>query len=104
MRLLRINDDDSVSLVEFVSKRDIPPYAILSHTWGADSDEVTFKDMVKGRGHNKPGYTKIRFCANQAAQDGLQFIWIDTCCEFSSVLLIERLRKEVSRSEGISCA
>ena len=61
MRLLKIQDDGQFSLVEF-SGDDIPPYAILSHTWGADSEEVTFKDIVKGRGNSNTGYEKIQFC------------------------------------------
>jgi hypothetical protein len=79
MRLLKIQDDGQFSLVEF-SGDDIPPYAILSHTWGADSEEVTFKDIVKGKGKSKTGYEKIQFCGKQAAKDGLQYFWVDTCC------------------------
>jgi hypothetical protein len=26
---------------------NIPVYAILSHTWGEDDDEVTFKDSIE---------------------------------------------------------
>jgi tetratricopeptide (TPR) repeat protein len=26
------------------------------------------------------GYRKLKFCAEQAARDGLQYFWIDTCC------------------------
>jgi len=59
---------------------DIPPYAILSHTWRADDDEVTFKDMRKSTGKSKVGYTKIRFCGKQAAKDSLEYFWVDTCC------------------------
>jgi hypothetical protein len=58
----------------------IPPYAILSHTWGADTEEVTFADLVKGDGNHKPGHAKIHFCGEQAQQDGLQYFWVDTCC------------------------
>ncbi|KAF2726669.1 HET-domain-containing protein [Polyplosphaeria fusca] len=58
----------------------VPRYAILSHTWGADSVEVTFNDLTNGTGTDKPGYEKIRFCAEQAKQDGLDHFWIDTCC------------------------
>jgi hypothetical protein len=47
----------------------VPPYAILSHTWGADADEVIFADLGKGDGTHKPGYKKIRFCGEQAQQD-----------------------------------
>ncbi|KAL7935748.1 heterokaryon incompatibility protein domain-containing protein [Trichoderma chlorosporum] len=59
---------------------DIPKYAILSHTWGPDTQEVTFKDLVEGTGTDKTGYDKIRFCAAQARHDGLRYIWVDTCC------------------------
>ncbi|RYP03115.1 hypothetical protein DL765_010598 [Monosporascus sp. GIB2] len=79
MRLLRLEDDGEYSLIEFVG-HNIPRYAILSHTWGADDEELTFKDLVGGTGKNKAGYRKIRFCGKQAAHDGLQFFWVDTCC------------------------
>jgi len=77
MRLLKL-DDGEFSLIERIGK--IPPFAILSHTWGAEAEEVTFKDLTKGTGKNKPGYAKLRFCARQADQDGLKYFWIDTCC------------------------
>jgi hypothetical protein len=79
MRLLRLKDDGEFSLAEYFGN-NIPRYAILSHTWGADNEEVTFKDLVEGTGKSKAGYNKIRFCAKQAAKDGLQFFWVDTCC------------------------
>jgi hypothetical protein len=46
MRLLRKEDDGSFSLAEFLGQ-DTPPYAILSHTWGADSQEVTYHDVLQ---------------------------------------------------------
>lgn len=79
MRLLRLEDDGGFSLVEFFGS-DIPRYAILSHTWGADHEEVTFKDLTEGKGESKPGYRKLTFCRNQAAIDNLQYFWVDTCC------------------------
>ncbi|KAJ8109574.1 hypothetical protein OPT61_g7362 [Boeremia exigua] len=57
---------------------DIPPYAILSHTWGIK--EVTFEDIIEAKGRTKAGYKKILFCARQAATDGLQHCWVDSCC------------------------
>lgn len=51
--------------------RDIPSYAILSHTWGDDEDELSFKDVTDGTGKNKVGFRKIQFCGRQAARDGL---------------------------------
>jgi hypothetical protein len=47
--------------------RDIPPYAILSHIWGTDDEEVKYTDMANGTGEGKAGYEKIRFCAEQAS-------------------------------------
>src|SRR3989337_2441897 len=79
MRLLQLDDKGECSLVEFVGN-DIPRYAILSHTWGRDSDEVTFQDLINGTGKDKPGYCKIRFCVERAAKDDLRYSWIDTCC------------------------
>lgn len=79
MRLLRRNNTGEFSLTQF---RDdaIPPYAILSHTWGADTEEVTFEDLINGTGKDKPGYEKIQFCGEQATRDDLEYFWIDTCC------------------------
>jgi len=79
MRLLRLEDDGEFSLVEFAGK-NVPPYAVLSHTWGADDKEVAFKDLENGAGKSKTGYSKVHFCGKQAAKDGLQFFWVDTCC------------------------
>jgi hypothetical protein len=81
MRLLQRKEDGGFSLVERVG-RTIPPYAILSHTWGAndDDDEVSFRDIVKGTGTNKSGYRKLLFCYEQAIKDDLHFVWVDTCC------------------------
>ena len=78
MRLLQI-EEGNFSLVERTGN-SIPPYAILSHNWGADKDEVTFRDLVDGTGGTKVGYNKIRFCAKQAAKDDLDYFWVDTCC------------------------
>jgi hypothetical protein len=80
MRLLqRLPDDNGFSLV-YREGNDIPPYAILSHTWGSDNDEVTFKEITEGEGRGKTGYHKLSFCSKQAARDGLDFFWVDTCC------------------------
>ncbi|KAI9775014.1 MAG: hypothetical protein M1839_001614 [Geoglossum umbratile] len=92
MRLLQLEDGGEFSLVEFVGK-NIPRYAILSHTWGSDDEEVTFNDLTNGTGKDRPGYRKIRFCGKQAANNGLQFFWVDTCCidKSSSAELSEAL-------------
>ena len=81
MRLLRRSNPGEFSFSRnFVGNDTIPPYAILSHTWGADTSEVTFEDLRNGTGKDKPGYEKIRFCGDQAGQDDLEYFWVDTCC------------------------
>jgi hypothetical protein len=79
MRLLRYNEQGELSIVSF-DDRATPPYSILSHTWGADAEEVTFADLATGDGKAKRGYKKVRFCGQQARQDGLEYFWVDTCC------------------------
>ena len=80
MRLLERNNAGEISLTKYLVGDGIPRYAILSHTWGADTEEVSFKDLMDGTGKSKPGYDKIRFCGEQARRDGLQYFWVDTCC------------------------
>jgi hypothetical protein len=79
MRLLEYSESGKLNIHSFDDDA-IPPYAILSHTWGADSEEVTFADLVEDDGKDKPGYQKIRFCGEQAQQNGLRYFWVDTCC------------------------
>jgi hypothetical protein len=80
MRLLERSDTGEFSLTEyFVNDDEIPPYAILSHTWVA-GEEVTLEELRHGTGKGKSGYDKIRFCGEQARRDGLQYFWVDTCC------------------------
>ncbi|KAL1793766.1 hypothetical protein ACET3X_008748 [Alternaria dauci] len=80
MRLLQHLGNDSFRLVYRVDEQ-IPPYAILSHTWGREEDELTYQDLVNGTYKTKDlGYRKLQFCAREAADDGLKYFWIDTCC------------------------
>jgi hypothetical protein len=61
MRLLQYNSDGEFSLTKDFVGGEIPEYAILSHTWGADIEEVTYRDVIDGTRKNKVGYEKIRF-------------------------------------------
>ena len=79
MRLLELKNNSEFSLTKDLID-NIPPYAILSHTWGEDDEEVTFQDLTQGAGKTKAGHRKIRFCAEQATRDDLQYVWVDTCC------------------------
>lgn len=77
MRLLNVR---TFKLEEFFDKA-VPPYAVLSHTWGNDKDEVSFRDIENGSsGKTGPGMIKIVGCCKQAMKDGLNYAWIDTCC------------------------
>lgn len=82
MRLLNV---DSMIIESFVG--DVPPYAILSHTWG--KNEVTFDDVKLFRSkqdfcsamdQDKRAYAKIHQAARAARADGYSHIWIDSCC------------------------
>ncbi|TVY12521.1 Vegetative incompatibility protein HET-E-1, partial [Lachnellula arida] len=81
MRLLQCKPDGEIVFREPTSG-EVPAYAILSHTWG--DKEVIFQDMEAGadmsKTVSKAGWRKIQFCAKQAAADGLQYFWVDTCC------------------------
>ena len=78
MRLLGSKPGGGFELISF-NTDDIPPYAILSHTW-SEGEEVTYDELVAGEGKNKAGYAKLRFCGERAAKDGLNLFWVDTCC------------------------
>jgi Heterokaryon incompatibility protein (HET) len=88
MNLLSAHPDHGrFSLKPFASKM-LPKYAILSHVWEADDQEVTFRDLTNSAestaGYRemmkKIGFTKVQFCAEQAKKDGLKYFWVDTCC------------------------
>ncbi|KAJ4353488.1 uncharacterized protein N0V89_005218 [Didymosphaeria variabile] len=78
MRLLHFKNGELSLTDDMYNDGVIPPYAILSHRWG--DEEVSFEEMTNGRGKTKAGYDKILFCAQQAAADGLQHCWVDSCC------------------------
>jgi len=76
---MRLIDTDSVVLYEFIGT-GIPPYVILSHTWGRN--EVSFQEIqhVDAKVKIKTGYEKIKQCCQMAAQYGFEYAWVDTCC------------------------
>jgi hypothetical protein len=74
---MRLLDSKTLELKEFPDNA-IPSYAILSHTWG--SDEVSFQEMQRASANSRAGYTKIKLACAQAADDGLDYVWVDTCC------------------------
>ena len=74
---MRLLNTSTIQFREFHGNQ-IPYYAILSHTWGAE--EVSFDEMQDGKGKDKAGYKKIADCCALAASDGWDYVWIDTCC------------------------
>jgi len=77
MRLLERRGNGDLLVTEDLLDK-VPPYAILSHTWGPE--EVTYQDIVRSTGKSKKGYSKLQFIATQAAKDKLKYFWVDTCC------------------------
>ncbi|KAK9326498.1 hypothetical protein V1520DRAFT_358960, partial [Lipomyces starkeyi] len=59
MRLLSFDDEGGLRLTELYG--EIPPYVILSHTWGNDSDEVTYRDVMEHTGTTKIDIRKSNF-------------------------------------------
>jgi hypothetical protein len=76
MRLINVK---TFKLSEFFGD-EIPPYAILSHRWGAE--EVGFQMFSESlpNASQLNGYRKIRYCAEQTDRDKLEWCWVDTCC------------------------
>lgn len=86
MRLLNVQS----FVVESYLGENVPPYAILSHTWG--TKEVSFEDMKNIRSRNdfeatmqqnsvpEKDYSKIYHTAEFARSHGHSHVWIDTCC------------------------
>lgn len=62
--------------LEDFSNREIPDYAILSHTWG--DGEVTFQDMFSAAKFQKEGFNKIIMTCKEALAQGLSYAWVDT--------------------------
>jgi len=81
---MRLINTDTLMLREFTGS-NVPPYAILSHTW--DHDEVTFQEMnqlslAELRQKKGRSFDKIETTCRLAQQHspGLQWAWVDTCC------------------------
>ncbi|KAI6011629.1 heterokaryon incompatibility protein-domain-containing protein, partial [Pisolithus marmoratus] len=59
-------------------------YAILSHRWGSGevsyTEITTLKREVRDEIRGRAGYQKIVMSCQQAKNDGLEWLWVDTCC------------------------
>jgi hypothetical protein len=81
MRLLERKSDSNLIIHEFTGK-EVPAYAILSHTWHANN-KVTLQDVETGTSKSKAGWKKIDFCANKAAADHPQIGKLDNSANLS---------------------
>ncbi|KAK1244088.1 hypothetical protein MKX08_002226 [Trichoderma sp. CBMAI-0020] len=76
---------------------DVPPYAIISHTWGDEEISIQLLRRLGGHSHlasssskpldkrrrailSKKGYVKIAGAARLAVSRGLNYLWVDTVC------------------------
>jgi hypothetical protein len=99
MRLLDARSQrfrDTLEAVDAISE----PYAVLSHTWG--KEEVTFQDMMLPNVIRKEGYRKITETCRLALEQGLKYVWVDTCCidKSSSAELTETINSMFDLYEG----
>ena len=77
MRL--INTSSSPLVMEEFSEKEVPPYAILSHTWA--DQEVSYSAFnLPSSQTNLSGSCKINECSKLARARHLDYLWIDTCC------------------------
>ncbi|KAK0719230.1 heterokaryon incompatibility protein-domain-containing protein [Lasiosphaeris hirsuta] len=84
---MRLINTTTLELEEFPGA-NVPPYAILSHTWG--KDELTMAELetiakhrrtqVQQAANLKEGFSKVSYTCTQASQDGYQYAWVDTVC------------------------
>ena len=76
MRLL------NVQTYELKDIRQSATYAILSHRWY--EEEITLESLnaaqLKNTRERSPQLDKIRGACARAKEDGLQWVWIDSCC------------------------
>jgi hypothetical protein len=79
---MRLINSRTFKLERFDSERDLPRYAILSHTWG--KDEPGFDEWTKHKLHASAmasdGGMKIISACTQADQHGFRYLWCDTVC------------------------
>ena len=98
---MRLINTSTLKLEEFT--REIPIYAILSHTWG--DEEVSFQLFQTPQRQSRAGFIKIRrFCA-LARSRKLKYAWVDTCCidKSSSAELSEAINSMYSWYQKSKC-
>ena len=77
MRLLRCDDLG----FEEADGQNIPLYAILSHTWYLDHQEITYQVMCNRPDKQKLGYLKNSGYGRIAKANGYNYFWVGTSRE-----------------------
>ena len=81
MRFLNTSDLRFVHVPDSDLHDEKNQYAILSHRWGADEDEVSFEDIQLSMDiSRKKGLSKLKGFCKLALSEGLRYGWVDTCC------------------------
>ncbi|RYP81574.1 hypothetical protein DL770_005876 [Monosporascus sp. CRB-9-2] len=81
---IRLVHTETLRLTEFMD-RNIPRYAVLSHTWEY-GQEISFQEMTAigadpdHPAAKKPGYAKVVETCQQARRNNIAYAWVDTCC------------------------
>lgn len=77
---MRLINTKPLRLEEFFRPlKKIPPYAILSHTWGDDEVSLQHFQNTSYRSSRK-GFNKIQSACQEAYRQGHEYLWVDTCC------------------------
>src|ERR1700759_4216772 len=99
---MRLLNCETLELEEFIGE-NVPTYAILSHTW--ENEEITFQEVSSGsqRFKEKKAYFKISKACHTALEQGLSYLWVDTCCidKSSSAELSEAINSMFKWYDGI---
>lgn len=74
---MRLINTSTHNFEEFIG-RDIPPYAILSHTW--ETEEITYQDYANDACRHFKGFAKVMKTLEIAEASGIRYAWVDTCC------------------------
>ena len=81
MRFLDTSKLQFVHVPDSETHYDKNQYAILSHRWGVDEDEVTFEDIQLSMDiSRKKGFSKLIGFCKLALSEGCRYGWVDTCC------------------------
>jgi hypothetical protein len=83
---MRLINAATLQLARFDDDTEIPPYTILSHTWGAEEvslqhfeNAYTGDEITRTRVRQMLGYVKIVKACHQTLDDNYAYVWVDTC-------------------------